>query len=179
MSWFAVSSAALIALPAITRATQAWRYRALLGLPLGEGLEARDSSRAVIIALAGFSFTGVAGLAVLESTTEGQKLQMSVAFFLISFLFCIFALQLENYKFFLGRELLSSYLTESAILMLLIAIVAIVVSGSYGTCFKAFVALLSFAGWLADHFLEWRYMNNHLRLVQEAQCKSKSETTNS
>ena len=176
MWWFAATSAALIVLPVITRLAQASHHRGVLATPIGNDQESRDSSRTIIIALAGFSFTGVVGIAVLESATRRQELQIPVGFFLVSFLLCLFALQLENYKFFIGRELLSTYLTESAILMLLIAIVAIVWAGRYGILFKTAVALISYGGWLTDHFLSWRYMENYLRLMEE-QCRTKEQGT--
>src|SRR5215212_7564243 len=131
MHCLALSVAALVALPMVTRSAQALSHRALLGMTLSEDQAARDSSRAVIIAIAGFSFTGVAGVAVLESATRQKELQVPVAFFLFAFLLSIFALQLENYKFFVSRLLLSLFLIEAALLMLLIAIVAIVFSGQY------------------------------------------------
>jgi hypothetical protein len=166
MTYLTICLAALIVLPMVTRGVQAWRHRSLLENPVNEDQAARDSSRTVIIALAGFSFTGVAGVAVLESATRRHELQIPVALFLFSFLFSLFALQLENYKFFIGRLLLSLYLIESALLMLLIAIVAIIFSGQYSNAFRGLVAGVSFSGWLIDHILEWRYTENHLRLLE-------------
>jgi hypothetical protein len=167
MKSLTIGAVALVVLPMCTRAIQALRHRALLKNALTDDQAARDSSRTVIVALAGFSFTGVAGVAVLESATRRQELQVPVAFFLLSFLFSIFALQLENYKFRWSRLILSMYLIESALLMLLIAIVAIVFSGQYSHAFRALVAGVSFAGWLLDHILEWRYSENHLQQLEK------------
>ena len=177
MSWYTLAVGVLVALPLVTRSLQAWRHRALRKERLLEDQAARDSSRIVVIALATFAFTGVVGVAVLENATRRAELEISVAFFLVSFLFSVFALQLENYKFVMPRQILSLYLTESAILMLLIAIVSIVATSRYSMLFKTFVAMLSFGGWLVDHVLEWRYMENHLRLVGEQRQRQQREET--
>jgi hypothetical protein len=160
--------------PALSAAFLGWRYRPILKRPLTRERIAREANRTTILALAGFSFAGLIGIAALDATRQ-SALHESVYFLLVSFLSYFFALNLQSYKIYISRELLSSTLIDMASLCLLLAVCALIVKSSNGTLYKIVVCALAGVVWTIDHAIRIYYMSvifKEERRVADASAKS-------
>lgn len=117
---------------------------------------ARESTKSFALPMAGLSFTGVVAIAVLDSVRQ-SNFRIPVFYMLISFLCYLIAVNMQDYKFFVSREVLSNTLIDVATLGLICTAVLFVFSADYGQAFKIFVLVLAAIGWLTDHILRLRY----------------------
>ena len=145
--------------PILTRGFLALRFRGILSLVLTESQMDRDASRTVVLAMAGFSFAGVVGLAVLENATQQQQFQLPLFYLLVSFLSYYVALNIQAYKFFLRLDLLSDTFIDIAGLALITAIVGIILSTKYDPLYKLVILLLALGAWGYDHSNRLRFTN--------------------
>ncbi len=129
---------------------------------LPELAQERDIHRGYIFSLAGFSFTAVTGLLVLEASIK-IKLQLAIWFVLISFLAFIASLNLQSYKSTRWQNQLATSLQESGTLSLVLALCSLLISSSFDPVFQWVAVLLSGLTWSVDHcvrlWLEHRYLN--------------------
>lgn len=158
--------------PFITRGVVFARYFNLRKVPLTKGQMARESSRTVILALAGFSFAGVIGISVLE-TTNRQNFKYTVFYLLVSFLGYLAALNLQDYKFFISREQVSNLLTDIATLSLTCSVVSAVFLSGYDCPFQVAVFALALFIWLTDHVIRVCYSWGDFRKIELKQKKEK------
>src|SRR5205814_2163842 len=80
-----------------------------------------------------------------------------VFYLLISFLCYLIALNIQDYKFFLTREQISSTLIDIATLSLICTAVAVVFVANYGMAFRVVVIVIALAGWIIDLAVRTHY----------------------
>jgi hypothetical protein len=137
--------------PVITRFFMALSWHRLMVDELPEGAQHRDAHRGVILALAGFSFTAVAGLAVLETQRPG--FQLSIWYVLLSFVAYLTALNLQSYKVTRWQNYVAAALIEMGSLSLTLTLVSLVSAGKFDEWFPTLVAVVAFGSWAADHVI--------------------------
>jgi hypothetical protein len=124
----------------------------------------REQHRNFILVLAGFSFTGLLGLAVAplaaSEPTARQHLQhvlqLPTYFLLTSFLFYVFALNLQAYKQTWRHDLLGDAMIDGAALSLLSSIIVIVWDASNNLTFSILIGLFAGLIWLTDEIIRIR-----------------------
>ena len=135
----------------------------------------RDSHRTLILALAGFSFTGLIGVAVVDANIQ-LHLEYAVYFLFVSFLCFFFSLNLQGYKFRRWHDQLSDALIEAATLSLL-ACLAVVALKIYPNTFVAgFIAVSATAVWSLDFYLRVSRMSGYLKMVDYASRDQTKQT---
>ena len=83
--------------PLVSRALLCVKHRTQMSEILSEEENDRESHRSHILALAGFSFTGLLAIAVLDATLL-QDFHYAVYYLLVSFLCYLSALNFQGYK---------------------------------------------------------------------------------
>ena len=149
-------------IPLITRLTMFFLFWDIRKELLRPDQIARDSTKQFVLALAGLSFTGVIAIAVVDSVNQ-SNFKIPVFYLLISFLCYLIANNIQDYKFFVSREVLSSTLIDIATLSLICTAVTVVFLAGYGVIFQSVVLIVALAGWLTDHILRLRYTLNDFR----------------
>src|SRR5688572_29285113 len=91
--------------PLITRLTMFFLFWDVRKELLRPDQIARESTKQFVLALAGLSFTGVIAIAVVDSVNQ-SNFKIPVFYLLISFLCYLIANNLQDYKFFVSRDVL-------------------------------------------------------------------------
>jgi hypothetical protein len=158
MGWLVLISA----IPILSRGLLAIVYRSSMKTPLREEEMQRETHRSMITALAGFSFTALMGLVVVQGVTK-LGLAPAILSLLWSFLAYMFALNLQGYKFTRGRDMISDALMDSASLALLIAVSLVLWATDVGWEYKTLVFATSGVVWSLDHALRLKYTWQYLQ----------------
>lgn len=149
-------------LPLATRAALVIRFWGQMREVLPEEEQDREGNRALILAFAGFSFTGVTALIVLEPTIK-QTVQGAVFFLLVSFLTYLWALNLQGYKAYRWHGEAAAALADTGSVCLVLALVNLLVFSAFSTSFVSSASLLAAGVWLLDHFtrlrIDYRYLH--------------------
>ena len=114
-----------------------------------------DGHRAIILPLAGFSFTALLALVVLDAKRI-LELRIPILLLLLSFLGFYFTLNLQSYKAIRWHDQMGTALKEAASGWLLLSVVSIVNQSSSPVCFQLAVSLLSLAVWLFDFGVRYK-----------------------
>ena len=148
--------------PLFSRAILCISHHSQMGEILSEEEHDRGAHRSHILALAGFSFTGLLALAVLDATLR-QDFHFGVFYLLISFLCYFFALNLQGYKKRRWHDQFATALIDSASLSLILSIVSILHIQTFKSNFAIGLALFAFFVWVVDHIIrlriQWSYLN--------------------
>src|SRR5712692_1945735 len=131
------------------------RFRRQMGEILPEEEQDREGNRALILAFAGFSFTGVTALIVLEPALK-QTVRGAVFFLLVSFLAYLWALNLQGYKAFRWHGEAAAALADTGSMCLVLALVSLLISSAFPGAFIVLTSLLALAVWLVDHVTRLR-----------------------
>jgi hypothetical protein len=150
--------------PFVPRALTVLKFPAATYDLLPEAAADREQHRSFILVLAGFSFTGLLGLAVTPlAVTDPEArarlqhaLQLPTYFLLTSFLFYIFALNLQAYKRRWRHDLISDALIDGAALSLLSSIIVIVWDASGNLGFTILIGVFAGAIWGTDQVIRVR-----------------------
>jgi len=161
--WWAIVSA----LPLVTRGIPIITFVKAMHKPLKEETLARDAYRAFILALAGFSFTGMAALAVLDSSAQ-KKFSLAILFLVISFLSFVAALNWQIYKQRRWQHELAGALIEVAVLAMLLSVVAIVSTSAFPAELKWAVGAAAVLIWGSDHVTRLVIDVQHIAKVNDA-----------
>lgn len=147
--------------PVVSRFSIGLYWHWLMPVALPEEAQERDTQRSVILALAGFSFTGVAALAVLDSGSR-PSLQLSIWYVLASFVSYLSALNLQAYKYRLWQDELATALIEVGSLSLVLTLATLLVSAKLEDWFLCTAIVVALGAWLVDHGVKlrlfWRYL---------------------
>jgi hypothetical protein len=127
-----------------------------------EAAQERDVQRASVLALAGFSFTAVAGLAVLDDKVR-VSLQLPTWYVLVSFLAYLTCVNLQSYKSTRWQNQLSSALLEIGSLSLILAVLSIIFGTGFSDLFKFASASIAAFSWILDHTIRLILDNAYLR----------------
>jgi hypothetical protein len=141
----------------------------------------REQHRNLILVLAGFSFTGLLGLAVAPLTatepTARQQLQhvlqLPTYFLLTSFLFYVFALNLQAYKQTWRHDLLGDAMIDGAALSLLSSIMVIVWDASNNLAFSTLISVFAGSIWITDEIIRTRLT---WKIFREKENKKRRKT---
>jgi len=138
-------------------------YKVMHQVPPEEAQE-RDVNRSFILSLAGFSFTAVAGFAVLDATTR-IALQLPTWYVLLSFVSYISTLNAQSYKTNRLQNQVATALVEIGTLSLMLSLIALLFSASFSCKFQWIAATITFGAWLIDHVLRLRFDYHFLRVL--------------
>ena len=151
--------ALVLVFPVLTRAVLLTRFWRLAPDYLKPAELDRESHRGYILTLAGFSFTGLLGLAVLDQATQ-QNLELATLFLVVSFGSFMFALDVQSYKARRWQDDLATAAVDVARLGMLLSVLAVLFAGPRSRSLKL-AAWIVVIVWLVDHVtrfrLEWRY----------------------
>ena len=142
-------------LPLVTRAVLIIRFWGQMRDILPEAEQDREGNRALILAFAGFSFTGVTALIVLEPTIK-QTVSGAVFFLLVSFLAYMWALNLQGYKAYRWQGEAAAALVDTGAMCLVLALISLLVFSSFTFPFILATSSLASGVWLVDHYTRLR-----------------------
>lgn len=151
--------------PFVGRITIAIRFWSYMGETLSPEEQQTETHRAIILALAGFSFTGFLALTLLDPSV-GSHLDFAAYCLLVSFVSYFGALSFQGYKFYRWRDLIGDTLMETASLGLILSIVG-VISVTRPNGYWSLVTGLSLVLWLVDYGLRLKYMWRYLHAKEE------------
>ena len=142
----------LPAVPLVTRLLLGLRWHKPMLERLPEDAQERDVQRTFIFSLAGFSFTAVAGLAVLDAATR-VTLQLPTWYVLLSFVVFVSSLNFQSYKSSRWQNQLATALLEIGTLSLMLALVALLFTASFSSSFRWTATAITLGSWLVDHLI--------------------------
>lgn len=149
-------------IPIVTRLLVCVIWLPKMSEELPEAAQERDVVRAFILSLAGFSFTAVAGFAVLDATVR-IKLQLPTWYVLVSFVFYISALNLHSYKFRRWHSQFATAFVEVGTFSLTLALVAVLFTAAFDCWFQILATCIMLGAWALDHIyrlnLDRKYLN--------------------
>jgi hypothetical protein len=153
----------VLAIPALVRLFVAARFPDEMREALDEAENDRDANRALILALAGFSFTAVAALAVLDIAAQ-RRFEVPTLLLLGSFLGYLWALNIQGYKALRWHDGAASALADTSTLAMILALCALVATTGFSAMMKALAYTLAAVVWGTDFFLrvgfEWKYLTS-------------------
>lgn len=112
----------------------------------------REHSQGVVLSLAGFSFTALMGLAVVDATTK-QELQYAVYFSLTSFLSFFWAYGIQAYKKNFLHDQIADTFVQAANLSLMLVIITVLSSTLGWTTMTICITFIVLATWLFDFLI--------------------------
>lgn len=122
----------------------------------------REGNRALILAFAGFSFTGVTALIVLEPSIK-QTVKWAVYFLLVSFLSYLWALNLQGYKASRWQGEVAAALADAGSLCLILALVSLLAHSAFPSVFVYSTSVLALTVWVVDHLIRLRIDSRYYR----------------
>jgi hypothetical protein len=141
----------LYLIPFMPLAPRLWlvaKFHSKMGKALGEGAADREGHRSLVVALAGFSFTGLLGLVALPGALTERALP--IWYVLISFVAYLGALNLQDYKSHRWHDQIGDALTEIATLGLILSVVSFVLNSDLDIAFRVAATGLAVSVWLMD-----------------------------
>lgn len=160
----------LPAFPLITRGLLCLRWHSLMLAHLPEEAQERDVQRTFIFSLAGFSFTAVAGMAVLEGTIR-ISLQLPAWYVLVSFVALISSLNLQSYKAARWQSQLATALLEVGTFALMSSLVVLLYTAAFSSTFRCAATVITLVPWALDHLIrlviDYRYLAARVNAPQK------------
>ena len=127
-----------------------------------ENEQDRESHSSHILALAGFSFTGLLAIAVLDATLL-QDFHYAVYYLLVSFLCYLSALNFQGYKSKRWHDQLATALMDAASLSLIMSIISILKIRPFSAFFVSILSAIALIIWGVDHILRVRFQDDFLK----------------
>jgi hypothetical protein len=150
--------------PLLGRLIIIYKFSTVRGDVLSEKEQDREAYRNLILAFAGFSFTALSALAVVDYKLN-TNLSDAIYYLMISFFAFMFSLNWVAYKARRWEDQIATALTEVGSLSLFLAVISILVSTKPGAA--PLIAGIATFIWVFDHFyriyLDWEY---HDKLVE-------------
>ncbi len=143
--WYAVPL-----FPLATRGLVALVFRDAMQQHVHDPVGIRQTNRSLILALAGFSFAGLLGIAVADAALE-KDLRFSLYYLLVSFLFYFFALDIQRFLLWQWIHQSSEALIEAASLSLLLSVVSAVLATKGVTTYAIGITVVALAGFALNH----------------------------
>jgi hypothetical protein len=132
--------------------------------PLSHAELDRAGARAIILPLAGFSFSALLALVVLDANRI-EGLRSPIYLLLASFLAFYSSLNLQSYKVRRWEDQLATGLKEAGAGWLLLSVVAVVQASPAAGSYKTLVAAPAIVVWVADLAirltLDYRHLRDH------------------
>ena len=153
-------------LPIITRLVIIFRHCNTMKEHLGEPELDKESHRANILILAGFSFSGLLAVTIVDSALR-QSFSFAVYYLLISFLCYLLSSNMQSYKSKRWHDQLVTAITETASLSLILSILSILHSQAFDANFAVSLSVFAFSVWLVDHIIRLTLQEKYLKLKEE------------
>jgi len=144
-------------------------FHGQMGDVLSEMEQDRETNRALIIAFAGFTFTGAVALIVLEPSIR-QTVKWGVYFLLVSFLSYLWSLNLQAYKNVRWQSEAASALTDAGSLCLVFAVVSLLFHSSFPTPFIYATSSLALSVWVVDHLIRLWIDGRYYHLTEKGKA---------
>jgi len=122
----------------------------------------KESHRTYIMTMAGFSFTGLLAMVVLDATRP-QGYQFTIYYLFMSFLGYIFALNLQSYKAKRWQDQLATASLDMASLCLILSILSILITNNFSPAFAYPLSIVVILIWLIDHGLRLKFDSDYLK----------------
>jgi len=155
----------LMLFPVVTRLLLTLRFWEHAATVLPPQQLDRETHRQYILTLAGFSFTALIAIAVLDKALR-QNFSLATLYLLLSFMLFLFAVNLQGYKAHRWQDDLASAATESATLGMILSIVAVLYTGELIAQGGPIIAALGIAIWLLDHMIRLSIEYQYLRKLK-------------
>lgn len=146
-------------IPLITRLLLCLKFKKFMREILSEEEKARGEHRSLILSMAGFSFSGVLALVVIDNAIR-LDFHFAIYYLMLSFIFYFIALNLQGYKNFRWQDQAGTALMDVASLSLILAIISIMMK-SYNKLYMG-LAIFAFSVWLIDHGIRLRLIYKYL-----------------
>jgi len=137
-------------LPIFTRGFLLIKFRSQMKEKLSDREKDKETHRIYIMSLAGFSFSALLALVLLDAKFQ-KDLQLSIFYLFLSFLGYLFALNMQSYKEFWWQDQLATAATELGSLCLVLSIIGILLTNNFNRSFALSLSGLGIIIWLADH----------------------------
>lgn len=154
-------------LPLLVRAILTRRFHQSMVEYLPEEAQEREQHRSLILTLAGFSFTGLLALVVLDSALA-QRFRLPIFYLLTSFLSYMWALNLQGYKARRWHGSLAVGLVEVGSLSLLLSVIALLWAPTFERSFAAGLSTFACIVWGLDFVLRLTFEYRYLKLKEGA-----------
>jgi FtsH-binding integral membrane protein len=142
--------------PMVTRGILLLRFQKEMKNGLTKDERDTESHRTYIMGLAGFSFSGLLALVVLDTALR-KDYQLPIYYLFLSFLGYLFALNMQRYKFTRWRDHLANALMDMASLCLILSILGILMTQDFRPAFACSLSIAAIIVWLLDHCLQLKY----------------------
>lgn len=148
-------------LPLLTRISLIVKFWVIMRTNLSK--EERDESGhfIYIFPLAGFIFTGLLALIVLE-ITNNIGLSFPIYFLFIGFIGYMSAINLQGYKFGIWQDQIATGMMEMGSLSLILSILNVLLLTNFHLIFILTLSLIAVSVWLIDHIVRIRYSTIYL-----------------
>jgi hypothetical protein len=123
-----------------------------MGERLSEEELDRDSHREYIAAMAGFSFTALIALILLDASFKAS-FRLPIYYLVLSFLAYLFALDLQGYKARRWQDEVGTAAMDVGSLCLMLSIVVLLVTQVNDSLFSCPLSVLAIGIWLLHHVL--------------------------
>ena len=138
-------------IPFVSRAILAWCCLTVVERPMAAAIRDTATHRAAILAIAGFSITIFAGLAVLDTQKD---FHLAAAFAAVSFVAYFAAYSIQTYKWFIWIDLVGDAFMDTGSLSLVLAMMCVFHqipshSANWVAC------ILGPVVWSIDHVVKW------------------------
>jgi hypothetical protein len=149
-------------LPILVRGFFTLKVKKQLNTILTEKELDRSNIRNIVLVLAGFSFTALLALILVETNTK-HGLLFPIYFSFISFIIYLITFNLQGYKSKRWEEIISDTLLETASLCLVLTVIHLIFSSGLNKVFIYLIATIGIIGWAIDFFIrlkiQFKYLN--------------------
>ena len=114
-----------------------------------------------IFPLAGFIFTGLLALIVLE-ITKNIGLTFPIYFLFIGFVAYLSAINLQGYKFRIWQDQIATGMIEIGSLSLILSILNVILLTNFHLIFILALSTIAVSAWLIDFIIRYRLSINYL-----------------
>lgn len=152
----------LVLFPVATRFALGMRFWRHVGDVLPKEQLDRETHRQYILTLAGFSFTALIAIAVLDRALR-QNFALPTLYLLLSFMLFLLAANVQGYKARRWQDDFASAATEAATLGMILSIIAILFTGDLVAQGGRIIAILGVGIWLLDHIIRLRIEYSYLK----------------
>jgi hypothetical protein len=115
----------------------------------------KESHRTYIMTLAGFSFSGLLAMVILDAALR-QDFRFSIYYLFMSFIGYVFALNLQSYKAKRWQDQLAIASMDMASLCLILSILSILMTKNFSPAFACTMSIMAISIWLIDHSFRFR-----------------------
>lgn len=157
---------ALPSLPLLSRVIVIIRFKAFMRDALSEEANDRSNHRTLIVALAGFSFTGLLGLVALPGALSERALP--IWYILVSFLSYFSALNLQGYKAYRWHDQIGDALYDMASLCLIASVITYILKSELPLAFRIIATALAVIVWVIDFSIRIRSNVSYLFAKEKA-----------